>query len=570
MVLKRVKIEAFKSVRKICELVVDDRITTLMGANDHGKSNLLHAIAHLNQENPFVSDDLNWDTKIVSQGSKLPSVVAEFHFDQVELDQLKTIVAEVEAKTNKPAETSGPTRGSTDKTESTIPPDLSKLLVPQLQLAREGIPGELSVDGIRLDSLPDQVGKWFASTIPRFELIEAFSGNIQDEIDLQTIQQDSSEFVQGIFFRAGLQSDEWPSLFTHTDFNTKRLARASDVLNTHLQQMWGQGKLLQFRLQNKGDKIELKIDDPAVEGRRVPLSSKSTGITHFFRLSMMLHARKMKRPANAYLFLFDEPSLHLHPLGERDLLRAFEPLAVHSQFIIATHSLFMLNANFPERHRLVFLSEDGTSIDHKPYRSSWKRATDAFGIRAGSLALFSSRTLLVEGESDPMYLYELIRQLNALGMADADINQLGIVSYSNHPTLRYLIQLLSAEKEEQKIAVLLDGDNSGKSTARQIGELCKAHNVGILQLPEGHSTENLCLYRNHFFDAAIETILSACEAETGTVPKGVKERVDKAFDDYQKNGQILGETPKSAITLGKVFEKISKRFISESVAGLAP
>ena len=95
---------------------------------------------------------------------------------------------------------------------------------------------------------------------------------------------------------------------------------------------------------------------------------------------MVLYARQKKHPANSYIYLFDEPGVLLHPQGQRDLLQVFEQLADDNQIVYATHSLFLLNQNFPERHRLIFKDGEGTKVDQKPYRQNWKWATDALGV----------------------------------------------------------------------------------------------------------------------------------------------------------------------------------------------
>ena len=64
----------------------------------------------------------------------------------------------------------------------------------------------------------------------------------------------------------------------------------------------------------------------------------------------------------------------------------------------------------------------GTKIDQKPYRANWRLATDALGVHLTANILFSSKVLLVEGDSDPLYIYEMLRQLNQIG--DLDVNPL--------------------------------------------------------------------------------------------------------------------------------------------------
>ena len=134
---------------------------------------------------------------------------------------------------------------------------------------------------------------------------------------------------------------------------------------------------------------------------------RSAGVTQFFKLSMVLHARRRKNPANSYIYLFDEPGVFLHPKGQKDLLAVFEQLAGETQIVYATHSLFMLNQNFPERHRLINRNKITTAVDAKPYRANWKYAVDALGVRLTANILFSPSILLVEGDSDPLYIYEL-------------------------------------------------------------------------------------------------------------------------------------------------------------------
>ncbi len=93
---------------------------------------------------------------------------------------------------------------------------------------------------------------------------------------------------------------------------------------------------------------------------------------------MVLHARRKKNPANSYIYVFDEPGVFLHQKGQKDLLSVFEQLAQATQIVYATHSLFMLNQNFPERHRLITKSKDTTLVDSKPYRANW-RGSIVFG-----------------------------------------------------------------------------------------------------------------------------------------------------------------------------------------------
>ena len=59
MKLQKIRIEGYRSILKPLEIFLDSRVTVVLGANDHGKTNLLAAIRHLNTDLKFVSYDFN-------------------------------------------------------------------------------------------------------------------------------------------------------------------------------------------------------------------------------------------------------------------------------------------------------------------------------------------------------------------------------------------------------------------------------------------------------------------------------------------------------------------------------
>jgi predicted ATP-dependent endonuclease of OLD family len=61
MRLSKVIITGYRSIQKTEELILDKKISILIGANDHGKTNLLHAIKCLNDNSPITEEERNWD-----------------------------------------------------------------------------------------------------------------------------------------------------------------------------------------------------------------------------------------------------------------------------------------------------------------------------------------------------------------------------------------------------------------------------------------------------------------------------------------------------------------------------
>lgn len=85
MVLKRLKIQDYLSIRGTVSLDIDPRVSILLGANDHGKSNILRALCCLNREQAISEEDRNWDAE------SPPMITFEFDLKSAEQEGLLKI-----------------------------------------------------------------------------------------------------------------------------------------------------------------------------------------------------------------------------------------------------------------------------------------------------------------------------------------------------------------------------------------------------------------------------------------------------------------------------------------------
>jgi AAA ATPase domain len=627
MILKNVKVKNFLSVFGETQFPVDRNVTVLLGANDHGKSNLLKALTYLNDDSPIKVGDENWDAKnarldfdfklSADEIAALNALLEKRNADVTTKEAAAKAAAEAAAKEaakaaveaaakeaaakaaaeaaakaaaeaaaqtvvvslpaaqvvtpasatqpssavaanppvpSKPTAATHsqpsilpktlPSKPTASAAPIPVPPIpltadhqlLKKILGGQektLTISRIGAGTALSIDGQLVPDLPQDLQTQITKMIPRVELFDAFSGELQDSVTSAEISEATFEFLQGVFYCAGLNPLDSKALFEQTDETERTLQNASKTLDAELRNLWTQGHDLHFELKHRDSKIEFQADDPTVKARKARMSKRSAGVTQFFRLSMVLHARRKKHPANSYIYVFDEPGVLLHPKGQKDLLQVFEALSGNTQIIYATHSLFMLNQNFPERHRLIAKDENGTKVDSKPYRANWRYAVDALGVHLTANILFSPNMLLVEGDSDPMYIYELVRVLNNLDEIDADANLLGIMSYTTLPNLRFLIQTFKADSNERLVSILFDGDNQGKAYYAAVEALRKKNNVDSIFLGKGTAIEDYCLYPELFLSAVETTLRDSLSAESRGVPADLRETIKQSWSEYK-------------------------------------
>src|ERR1700733_10689463 len=86
MILSSVAITDFLSVKGTITLDFDRKVTILLGSNDHGKTNVLRAIEHLNDDVPITEEESNWD----ADGS--PAISYAFSLTAGERQEWKEII----------------------------------------------------------------------------------------------------------------------------------------------------------------------------------------------------------------------------------------------------------------------------------------------------------------------------------------------------------------------------------------------------------------------------------------------------------------------------------------------
>jgi predicted ATP-dependent endonuclease of OLD family len=555
MKLLKVVIEAYRSIRERMTLIVERDVTVVLGPNDHGKTNLLSALQHLNVDHPFDPDnDLNWDS--AERTASLPMVLGEFSLSEQERNWLlqdenrtRTILNRLfqkqaeadrdEAEGIQPAATVQPSRsvaapsapravapgsaqqqaneGDEEEEEEELEEDLpgyelalfEDWQIPKaVTVVREGAQGQLKVRG--LEDFRPIVRTRFNQFLPRVELINPIT-RLSDSVTAEELGEEKNEFMRGIFHYAMLNPNDCEELFEQTDRTQMRISRASDQLNQTLRQSWSQGKDLSFRLSlnSREEKIELQIEDPSVTSTYVRASRRSSGFTHYFSLKTILHARQKDHPAQSYILLFDEPGVFLHPSGQFDLLQVLETLSLESQVLYVTHSLFMINKTFPTRHRLITKTADGTTLEGKPYVGRWQPVLSALGLTLTGSILFANHVVLTEGDSDPIYIYAIMQKAVAAGKCRLDINALAVMSTSESRHADVLLRLLHETHPRPRIAVITDGDKGGKERLVYVHALLKQHEIPERQLLKDTTIEDYLPMSREVYVPAVASYIAS-------------------------------------------------------------
>jgi predicted ATPase/5S rRNA maturation endonuclease (ribonuclease M5) len=567
--LKSVVVDGFRSVKDRISLFANPRISILIGANDHGKTTLLEAIRCLNDDRPIVAEDENWD----SVGKGKPTLEYKFKLDPEELAELTAISARFQAAQTReesaPAAESPTPESPAESENDTSKPSVEAALppIPQIptviEFTKAGVGGELSLKPEPFSQAVPEAGPYIKKCIPRVELFKPVD-QIMDAVTLAELEDPNQEFMQGVFRYAGIW-DGHETLFRQDPATTRRLERASTDFTRKIHEEWKQGENLEFKFQHagkSGDQIELLISDPAVTERSVRPSERSAGFSAFFTMSMRMLARTEANLANKYILLFDEPGTSLHPAGQVNLQKVFERLSIKDQIVYATHSLFMINHNRPERNKVVSKEATGTQIDQKPFLRNWRAVRDSLGLILAGNFFIADRTLIVEGESDAMYVGALLAAFDRAGVIDIDLNLFSVQWPGNSRDYEPMARLML--EEGRQVVALMDGDKSGTDIRKNIEKLNAAvdsgrvqarASVSIVQHEKGQSIEDILPMRDKYF----ETVIAAA---TSLVTDGFREWAE-GIDQTAAKLTVELAADKGSATLGKHVADVSKRWFKE-------
>lgn len=553
MLLKKVSISGFKSFRKTVQLPISDRTTILVGPNDHGKTNALQAIDRLNANRPFQSSEVNDHL----QGQDTAYISYIFRLAEPEIQALRE-AAQGSFQTAKPPQASSTAAQVTQAVADTMSetpdyvvhlrPWLDKLdSAPDIELIRQP---EKAVQ-VKLDVLPEKFRPLVASEVmSRLPNVFLFSPDtlrqLPDTVDLAGLEK--NEVMQGVFRLAGIWDDRSRLLSGNTRKNQDELRDASDNLTKRIRQNWTQGLDLEFYLEYVTNNIRLTVKDTSKSVTAV--GERSEGFTAYFAMRMLLVARTNSVQPNGYVFMFDEPGLNLHPKGQVDLQNIFEDISRKNQIIYSTHSVFLINKNYPDRNHLIFKNQEGSNIDNKPFAGGWAKVKEHLGLYLSSNFLFSDKVLLAEGTTDEIYIPLILQGLVENNLFKGDLNAFAI--QSGYTVTELIASADMYLREGRKCAALFDGDEEGNRRKQRLEHWksrskreCAVISLGDIKKPPCSIEDFLqpTLYR--------EAVGAACKEaiDSGVIqPRSENWETDLRAQLERKENNTLGKRVEDVLT----------------------
>ncbi len=353
--------KAFKSIMDL-EIKLDPQITVIIGPNESGKTNLLRSFEAFNssctlskedtcQYSPYYNDD------------KYPEISIEYSDIN---PKVRGILGDISPKLKE----------CSSFEVHRVGPLANDY---QLKIDDKIIPIKDCAKLLKL--LPQNI---YFSKIPL----------IKSKVHLNELQSSGSQFQgeRDLLIIGGVE--DFKVIFEDSTKGRRRREEVSRFLTEQIREVWSQDPTLEIKLNVNGDLLHIDISDETTVFDNT--ETRSLGFSWFLSFYVVFMTQTLnKRKANC-IYLIEEPGIHLHPSGQKDLVRLLEILSQKNQIIYTTHSPFMINRAHPQRVRLVSKTKNGTEVDHEAYRENWKPLRSSIGVMVGDLFFFGNSGVLLE------------------------------------------------------------------------------------------------------------------------------------------------------------------------------
>jgi len=361
MIITKANISAFRSIYEL-SLNVDPKISVMIGANESGKTNILRAIEAFRT-------DILFDSSLTCQYSnnyylgKCPVVTLEFggitKENRQKLLRISERFKDVEA----------------------------------FQITRDGpnisdyhlVVNDKVVENVDLAQLLKVLPKiFYFSNIPL----------LKNKVDYDSLLSNSSAFLteRNLLRIGGIE--DYEILFEDSSRGRRMAEEAGRIITEQLRRVWTQEQSIEVKFHVNGRILYIDFADSTTV-LDTP-ESRSLGFRWYLSFYVNFIAQTFDSRTNDYIFLIDEPGIHLHPAGQKDLIKVLEDLALKNQVFYTTHSPFLINRQHPERVLLVVKDNSGTKIDSKAFRDNWKPLRKQVGLTISDLFFFNDDSLVLE------------------------------------------------------------------------------------------------------------------------------------------------------------------------------
>lgn len=369
----------------------------------------------------------------------------------------------------------------------------------------------------RWERIRDRAMQWFSTPAALREAADEVVAALGEASPLDEVTRKKFALADDLLIKvAGLDRNLFAEL--RSAISEGRGGYAGGIIETINQQLaavlnfphwWSQDTFFELRVDHWEHDLVFMIRDRT--GTTYSFDERSEGLKYFLSYFVQYLSHQAPDDGRPEILLMDEPDAYLSASGQQDLLRIFdafahpeEPSVRPVQVVYVTHSPFLIDKNHAERIRVLEKGEhdEGTRVVANASRNHYEPLRSALGSFVGETTFIGACNLVLEGLSDQILIAGISSWLTNRVAASQrlDLNTITLVPAGGAAQVPYLVFLARGrDVDRPPIVVLLDGDAEGdrarsslaRGGARRRQLIAPA---SILQLSDralkGISTEN--------------------------------------------------------------------------------
>lgn len=509
MKLLKYRVTNFRSV-KDSEWINCDDVTTLVGINEAGKSNLLLALWKLNPASGGSIDILHdmpvSELSILrSKADTTPFITAIFTISN---DTADTIAKNVGFKADD-FHTIEVVRFYDGHYQLNCP-NGRPLSVKTEDIEEKDEEGNINIVTKEIDYSDEDFEKYVLDKLPKFVYYSNY-GNLSTKIYMPHVikwlnnqsvdgiemNEDQVRTIRVLFEYVNLQPKEILELGKDPkvvalerrgsepskaeiekaekdkEERTILLQSAAAKLTKDFRDWWKQGDY-NFRFVADGSYFTIWVSDKK-RPSEVQLDLRSTGLQWFLSFYLVFLVESQNKHKNAILLL-DEAGLTLHPLAQKDLSLFFNNLSNNNQIINTTHSPFIVDTNNIDRCKVVYVDNDGYTVASDNLRQGNDALNEksiyavhaALGLSVSDILLQGCKPVIVEGPSDQIYL-NTIKQILISHKSVSPKDEIIFVPSGGVKGVKGVVSIICGKNAKLPF-VILDSDKSGKDCKKKLSD----------------------------------------------------------------------------------------------------
>jgi hypothetical protein len=326
----------------------------------------------------------------------------------------------------------------------------------------------VAAEGDLLGGISRNIWTGIARVLPRFVYFDDID-RLEDSVSIKEFLADRSKHktLASLVSLVGLDVERLKGLSLHSRARATRVA-SSDITG-RMNKSWTQEQVT-VSINCDGEQLFVVVEDE--KGGYDPPSRRSKGFQWYLGFYINFHAGAGGELQNTILLL-DDPGVYLHPAGQRDLLDTIEALSASNQFVIATHSPFLIDREHLGRIRIVEKQSEqrGTTLREKWYeseRDAFAPIRAALGMTLGDSLALGQHNVVVEGVNDLYMLSGMSRVCERAGCAFLDAGKISTLPVGGAGNVPYFTALLY--KERLPVLAILDHDDEGRRAQQRMRE----------------------------------------------------------------------------------------------------